>query len=281
MSQARQRGLGRGLESLIPLPSQAEATGVRMIPVDHVRPSEQQPRRHFKLEPLRELADSIRVHGLLQPVLVRETHDGWELIAGERRWRAARMAGLERIPAVVRADRGEMERLILGLVENLQREDLDPIEEARGIARLVEEMGLTHQEVSERLGMSRAAVTNALRLLAAGPTLQAAVESGAVSAGHARQLVTLPTPDAQDHGLRVVLGKRLSVRQTEAFVKSYRPPLRKARKAVDPSLAELAAGLEERLGLPVSITGGPSGGRLSIRFANRRELEGLLERIRA
>lgn len=281
MSQARSRGLGRGLQSLIPLPANAEAVGVRMLPVEQIQPSSQQPRRHFRSEALRELAESIRTHGLLQPVLVRQVAGGWELIAGERRWRAARMAGLERMPAVVRSDGGADERLVLGLVENLQREDLDPLEEARGIQRLVEEMGLTHQEVAERLGKSRVAVTNALRLLAACPALQSAVEAGAVSAGHARSLIVLPSPEAQEHGLRVVLGKRLSVRQTEAWVKSYRPVARRRSPAADPSLAEAAAALEAGLGLPVSITGGPSGGRVSIRFANRKELDSLLERLQA
>lgn len=281
MSQARARGLGRGLESLIPLPTRGEAASVRLLPVDLIHPGSQQPRRHFRPDALRELADSIREHGLLQPVLVREILDGWELIAGERRWRAARMAGLDRIPAVVRSEEDETRRLVLGLVENLQRQDLDPLEEARGIQRLVEEMGLTHQEVADRLGKNRVSITQSLRLLDACPALMAALESGAVTAGHARALVSLPDRSAQEHGLRVVLGKRLSVRQAEAWVKGYRPARRRPSRTRDESLAELGARLEERLGLAVSITGGPSGGRLSIRFSSRRELEELLARIGA
>jgi ParB family chromosome partitioning protein len=283
MSQARglARGLGRGLDSLIPLPSRAEAASVRMIAVAQIRPGPEQPRRHFRADALRELAESIRRHGLLQPVLVRQVADGWELIAGERRWRAARMAELDRIPAVVRGDEDQTRRLVLSLVENLQRESLGPLEEARGIHRLVEELGLTHQEVAERLGKSRAAVTNSLRLLESGTALTSALESGAVSPGHARALLMLRDPAAQAHGLRVVLGRRLSVRQTEAWAKGYQGPARARTRAANPALAELAAALEERLGLPVSITGGPSGGRITFRFSNRQELEALLERIRS
>lgn len=282
MSQARglARGLGRGLDSLIPLPSRGEAATVRLLPVDQIRPGAEQPRRHFRPDALRELAESIRAHGLLQPVLVRQTLDGWELIAGERRWRAARMAELDRIPAVVRSDEDETKRLVLSLVENLQRENLDPLEEARAIRRLVDEMGLTHLEVAERLGRSRVSVTHSLSLLDACPSVTAAIESGAVSAGHARALVSLPDHAAQEHGLRVVLGKKLSVRQTEAWVKGYRGPLRARPRPQEPAFAELAAALEERIGLPVSITGGPSGGRISIRFSNRQQLAALLDRIR-
>jgi ParB family chromosome partitioning protein len=282
MSQARglARGLGRGLDSLIPLPTRAETASVRMLPVAQIRPGAEQPRRHFRADALRELAESIRAHGLLQPVLVRQVLDGWELIAGERRWRAAQMAELERIPAVVRSDDDESRRLVLSLVENLQRENLDPLAEARGIQRLVSEMGLTQQEVAERLGKNRVSISHALSLLDACPSLSAALESGAVSAGHARALVSLPDVAAQEHGLRVVLGKKLSVRQTEAWVKGYRGPLRARSRSAEPYFAELAAALEEDLGLPVSITGGPSGGRISIRFSNRQQLDSLLDRIR-
>lgn len=284
MSQAQRhglaRGLGRGLESLIPLPSRGEAATVRMVPIELVRPAPQQPRRHFRSDALRELAESIRLHGLLQPVLVREAEDGWELIAGERRWRAARMAGLERIPAVVRAEEDESRRLLLALIENLQREDLDAMEEARALKRL-SDLGLTHEEIATRLGRNRVSVTQSLRLLDASPAVAAALESGALTAGHARALVSLPSGEAQEHGLRVVLGRRLSVRQAEAWVRSYRPAARRASRAPDPTLGQLALELGAALRLAVSITGGPGGGRLSIRFSNRQELDGLVARLRA
>jgi ParB family transcriptional regulator, chromosome partitioning protein len=282
MSQARgvARGLGRGLDSLIPLPSRAESATVRMLPVEQIRPGAEQPRHHFRADALRDLAESIRVHGLLQPVLVRQVLDGWELIAGERRWRAARMAQLDRIPAVVRSVDDDTRRLVLSLVENLQRENLDPLEEARGIQKLVVEMGLTHEEVAERLGKSRAVITNALRLLDSAPAVAAAVESGAISPGHARALLMLPDRAAQEHGLRVVLAKRLSVRQAEVWAKSYRGPRPARARSADVALAALAAEAEELTGLAVSITGGPTGGRITFRYSNRQELDALLERIR-
>ena len=283
MSQSQRRsvsrGLGRGLESLIPLPSRSEAGTVRIIATDQVRANPTQPRRHFRSDALRDLAESVREHGMLQPILVRDVGDGWEIIAGERRWRAAMLAGLERIPAVVRSEDDETRRLILALVENLQREDLDPLEEARALQRL-SEMGMTHQEIAERLGRNRVSVTQSLRLLDACPALTAAVESGAVSAGHARALIALPGHESQEHGLKVVLGKRLSVRQTEAYVRSYRPLVRRGSQTPDSTLAQLALELSAELDLPVSITGGPSGGRVSIRFSNQKDLDRLLVRLR-
>src|SRR5215470_17020604 len=191
MTQTRARGLGRGLDALIPMSGEGEALVPQMIAVDQIRPSHQQVRARFDAEPLGELAESIRLHGVLQPLLVRRLADGYELIAGERRWRAARIAGLDSVPAVVRADAGNDEQLVLGLIENLQRTELDPIEEARGLRRLLEEFGLTHEEVAQRLGKHRVSVTQAMRLLAGCSAVQSAVSSGVISAGHARALVAL------------------------------------------------------------------------------------------
>src|SRR5229473_5660217 len=152
MTQAHARGLGRGLEALIPMSRDGGAMVPQMVAVDQIRPSRQQVRARFDAEPLSELADSIRSHGVLQPLLVRRHVDGYELIAGERRWRAARLAGLIAIPAVVRSETEGDEQLVLGLIENLQRADLDPIEEARGLQRLTEDFGLTHEEAAQRIG---------------------------------------------------------------------------------------------------------------------------------
>jgi len=151
----RMRGLGRGLDALIPMSREGDAMVPQMIAVDQIRPSHQQVRTRFDAEPMGELAESIRRHGILQPLLVRRLTDGYELIAGERRWRAARLAGLNSVPAVVRSDAGNDSQLVLGLIENLQRADLDPIEEAGGLKRLTEEFGLTHEEVAERIGKHR------------------------------------------------------------------------------------------------------------------------------
>jgi ParB family transcriptional regulator, chromosome partitioning protein len=272
MSQPHLRGLGRGLEALIPMSREGDALVPQMIAVDQIRPSHQQVRTRFDAEPLGELAESIRLHGVLQPLLVRRLADGYELIAGERRWRAARLAGLTAVPAVVRSDAGNEEQLVLGLIENLQRSDLDPIEEARGLRRLTEEFGLTHEEVAQKIGKHRVSVTQALRLLAACPAIQSAVAAGVVSAGHARALIALDGQGAQEHGLKVVIARHLSVRQTENWVRTYRPR-RKPRIDSTAELRALGAGIESKLGLPMKLTGSLNRGKIELRYSSREELE--------
>jgi len=272
MSQHRPHGLGRGLDALIPMTGEGEALVPQMIAVDQIRPSRQQVRSRFDAEPLGELAESIRLHGVLQPLLVRRLADGYELIAGERRWRAARLAGLDTVPAVVRSDAGSDEQLVLGLIENLQRTDLDPIEEARGLRKLIEEFGLTHDDVAQRLGKHRVSVTQSLRLLGGCGAVQSAVASGVITAGHARALIALESQATQEHGLKVVIARHLSVRQTENWVRTYRP----RRRRRDESTAELraiAADLESSLGLPIKITGSLNRGRIEVHYSNREELE--------
>ena len=272
MSQPRPRGLGRGLEALIPMSAEGEALVPQMIAVDQIRPSSQQVRSRFDAEPLGELAESIRLHGVLQPLLVRKLTDGYEIIAGERRWRAARLAGLGTVPAVVRGDAGKDEQLVLGLIENLQRTDLDPIEEARGLRRLIEEFGLTHEEVAQRLGKHRVSVTHSLRLLGGCPAVQSAVASGVITAGHARALVALAGQAAQEQGLKVVVARHLSVRQTENWVRTYRPQ-RRRRTETTAELRALGADVESSLGLPVKFTGSLNRGKIEIRYSGREELE--------
>ncbi len=272
MSQPRPRGLGRGLDALIPMSSEGEALVPQMIAVDQIRPSRQQVRSRFEAEPLGELAESIRLHGVLQPILVRKLTDGFELIAGERRWRAARLAGLGQVPAVVRSEAGNDEQLVLGLIENLQRTDLDPIEGARGLRRLIEEFGLTHEEVAQRLGKHRVSVTQSLRLLTGCAAVQSAVASGVITAGHARALVALETQAAQEHGLKVVVAKHLSVRQTENWVRTYRPR-RRSHADSSAELRAVAADVESTLGLPVSLTGSLNRGKIELRYSTREELE--------
>ncbi|HEX9362303.1 MAG TPA: ParB/RepB/Spo0J family partition protein [Candidatus Dormibacteraeota bacterium] len=272
MSQPRPRGLGRGLDALIPMSSQGDVLVPQMIAVDQIRPSHQQVRSRFDAEPLGELAESIRLHGVLQPLLVRRLADGYELIAGERRWRAARLAGLHSVPAVVRGDAGDDEQLVLGLIENLQRTDLDPIEEARGLRRLLEGFNLTHEEVAHRLGRHRVSVTQSLRLLSGCAAVQSAVASGVITAGHARALIALESQAAQEHGLKVVIAKHLSVRQTENWVRTYRP---RRRRHTDSSveLRAIAADIESSLGVPVTLTGSLNRGKLELRYSSREELE--------
>ena len=272
MTPPRPRGLGRGLDALIPMTAEGEALVPQMIAVDQIRPSRQQVRSRFDAEPLGELAESIRLHGVLQPLLLRRLIDGYELIAGERRWRAARLAGLQTVPAVVRSDADNDQQLVLGLIENLQRTDLDPIEEARGLRRLIEEFGLTHEEVARRLGKHRVSVTQSLRLLGGCAAVQSAVAAGVISAGHARALIALESQSAQEQGLKVVVAKHLSVRQTENWVRTYRPGRRRQRDSA-PELRAIAADIESSLGLPVKLIGSLNRGRIEMRFSSREELE--------
>ena len=268
----RMRGLGRGLDALIPMSRDGDAMVPQMIAVDQIRPSHQQVRTRFDAEPLGELAESIRSHGVLQPLLVRRLTDGYELIAGERRWRAARLAGLSAVPAVVRSDAGNDAQLVLGLIENLQRSDLDPIEEAGGLKRLTEEFGLTHEEVAQRIGKNRVSVSQSLRLLNGCPAIQSSVAAGVISAGHARALIALESQTAQEHGLKVVIARRLSVRQTENWVRTYKPR-RRPRTDASAEIRALAAEVEIKLGLPTKITGSVNRGKLELRYASREELE--------
>src|ERR1700693_5440744 len=272
MSQSRMRGLGRGLEALIPMSRDGGALVPQMIAVDQIRPSHQQVRTRFDAEPLGELAESIRLHGVLQPLLVRRLPDGYELIAGERRWRAARLAGLTSVPAVVRSDAGNDEQLVLGLIENLQREDLDPVEEAHGLRRLTEEFGLTHDEVAQRIGKHRVSVSQSLRLLNGCSAIQSSVAAGVISAGHARALIALESQGAQEHGLKVVVARHLSVRQAENWVRTYKPRRRRPTDA-SAELRALAAALETKLGVPTKIAGSMNRGQLEIRYSSREELE--------
>jgi ParB family chromosome partitioning protein len=281
MMETKRRGLGRGLQALIPLPTDRRETGVpQLIAIDQIRPSDQQVRRTFNPEALRELADSIRQNGLLQPVLVRRLADGYQLLAGERRWRAARLAGVERVPALVRDEPDEAGRLILGLIENLQREDLNPIEEAAGIRILSDQFHLTQEEIAAKLGRNRVSIAQSMRLLSACPALQSAVASGSLSAGHARALVGLPGFEDQEHGLKVVLSRRLSVRQTESWVKRYVPPRPRIPSASSrSSLDRLAAEIQEALGAEVRITGSLRRGRIALSYNSKEQLQGLYDKL--
>ncbi|GLV48144.1 chromosome partitioning protein ParB [Thermus sp. LT1-2-5] len=258
-------GLGKGLEALLP----KSPGGAVRLPLAAIRPNPNQPRRRFTEESLRELAASIREKGLLQPLLVRPKGDGYELVAGERRYRAALLAGLEEVPALVR-DLTDQEALELALVENLQREDLSPVEEARGYQALVQ-MGLTQEEVAKKVGKARPTVANALRLLQLPEEVLAALEEGKITAGHARALLMLE-PEDRLWGLKEILEKGLSVRQAEAL----RERLFRERKKVEPS--PLALELSRHLGLPVRVVG-EKRGKVVIHFRSEEELALLLERL--
>jgi ParB family chromosome partitioning protein len=274
----RQTGLGRGLAALIPQRSTAAAA--TDIPIARIRANPWQPRRRVDEEALRGLADSIAEHGVLQPVLVTELLDGYQLVAGERRLRAAQMAGLDRIPAVVRqlVDREQLE---LALVENVQRADLGPIEEANAYRQLIDEFGLTQEEVARRVGRARSTIANTLRLLELAPTVQEAVGDGSLSEGHARALIGL-APELQARLLDSIVGQALSVRQTEELVRRLREPkptpLDRAR-AADPDLERVEEDLRRSLGTKVSLARTRRGGRIVIEYYGDEELGRLYERL--
>jgi len=269
---ASRYGLGRGLEALIPR-TETEA-GVIEVPVDRIARNPHQPRARFDDEELAELAASIVEHGVIQPVVVRTSPDGgYELIAGERRVRAARQAGLASVPAVVRdsSDEGVLE---LALVENIQRADLNAIEEAAAYRELIDRFGLTHEEVSQRVGKSRVAISNALRLLDLASETRAAIVGGAISEGHGRALAAITVPELQLAVLQVVLQRHLSVRQTEELVRRRRTlGLSRTRVPLTPDLQDLEAQLRGLLATKVGIARSRRGGRLVIEFYSDEELD--------
>lgn len=278
----RRRGLGRGLGALIPGAAQPalkeEPPAVEgWAQIDAIAPNPFQPREVFDEEALAELTASIREKGLLQPVVVRRAGDGrYQLIAGERRFRAAQRAGLTRIPIVVR-DADDGEALELALIENLQRENLNPVEEARAYQRLVDEFGLGQEDVARRVGKSRSAVTNSMRLLQLPPEVMAQLESGALSAGHARSLLALPSTQAQAALARDVVAQRLSVRDTEQLVRE-----RARLPAVDVEQRAVESDLARALGTRVRLRHNKDGsGRIVIEYYSLDELDGLLERLGA
>jgi ParB family transcriptional regulator, chromosome partitioning protein len=268
-------GLGRGLEALIPRAAETEAV-VLQLPVDAIAPNPHQPRDQFGDEGIAGLAASIATHGVLQPIVVRvAANGGYELIAGERRLRAARAAGLATLPAVVR-DAAGGEPLELALVENVQRADLNAIEEAGAYRELIDRFSLTHEEVAQRVGKSRVAVSNALRLLDLAAETRQAISDGRISEGHGRALAAITIDELQRAALRIVLDGGLSVRQTEELVRRKRSP--RIPVPVGPlshDLQDLEAQLRGILATRVGISRSRRGGRLVIDFANDEELDRL------
>lgn len=287
----KKRGLGeRGLGALLansrvnleeePRSHDGE---LREIPIDLIQRGRYQPRRDMDPAALQELADSIRQQGIMQPVVVRPVQEGrYELIAGERRWRAAQLAELDRMPAIVREVPDEA-AIAMALIENIQRENLNPIEEAFALQRLQDEFGLTQAEVAEAVGKSRTTITNLLRLIGLSEDVRIMLEHGDLEMGHGRAMLSLP-PEQQLQVARQVVAKSLSVRQTEALVRRIQSetPGKKPRKgAVDPNIRALQDDLAERLGARVSIDHGQRGkGKLVIEYSSLDELDGILGHIR-
>ncbi len=283
----RPKGLGRGLDALLAGTDDDASAGeaLQTIAIDRIRPGKYQPRTRMDPVSLGELADSIREQGVMQPILVRPV-DGarFEIIAGERRWRAAQQAGLREVPALVKSV-PDNAALTLALVENIQREDLNPLEEAQGLARLIGELGLTHDAAAKAVGRSRSAVSNLLRLTALAKAVQEYLLAGALEMGHARALLALP--DAQQAGAaaRVVNGQ-LSVRETERLVATLanpaqRPARAKARPRYDADTARLENELAEKFAAVVRIEPGRKGaGRVVIRYSTLEQLDGIIAKLR-
>ncbi|MBU6483181.1 MAG: ParB/RepB/Spo0J family partition protein [Betaproteobacteria bacterium] len=283
----RPKGLGRGLDALLAGPDDASAAGgesLQTLSLDRLRPGKYQPRSKMDAASLAELADSIREQGVMQPILVRPVDGGrFEIVAGERRWRAAQQAGLREIPALVK-NVPDQAALAVALIENIQREDLNPIEEAKGLKRLIDEFGLTHEAAAKAVGRSRSAVSNLLRLNALAGPVQEYLLEGALEMGHARALLALPAAQQAGAAVRVV-NASMSVRDAERLVHGLLNPARRAarrktRPNFDADTARLENDLAERLGAVAHIEPGRKGaGRIVIRYSTLEQLDGLLQRM--
>ena len=277
---ARKGGLGSGLEALFGEEVQPAAGQGETVPISKVEPREGQPRIKFDEDALAELAESIASYGILQPITVRKLDSGYyQIIAGERRWRAARIAGLKEVPVqIIEAD--DRRAMELALVENLQREDLDPIEEARGYRRLMDDFGLTQEEAAQAVGKSRPAVANSLRLLTLGKEVLALVSSGDLSAGHARALIALKDPAEQLQAALTVVKKQLSVRETESLAANMANKAKESRKtdagAVDYA-REVEKSLENALGRKVKLINSARQGKIELQFYGADDRENLIE----
>lgn len=286
----KKRGLGRGLDALLSgtRANEPEATAsnsdLRNLPLDMIQRGKYQPRINMHTESLEDLANSIRAQGVVQPIVVRPlaTPGSYEIIAGERRWRAAQLAGLQEIPAVIR-NVNDQAAIAMALIENIQREDLNPLEEAIALQRLIDEFNMTHQRVAEEVGRSRAAVSNLLRLLGLNDEVKRLLEAGNLEMGHARALLGLEG-EPQSVAARTVVAKSLSVRETEQLVQRMQSSTgtrKPESKRSDPNIRKLEEELTEKLGASVSFQHGAKGnGRLVIQYSTLDELEGILAHIK-
>lgn len=273
-------GLGKGLDALFADNLTEDSDGARMLPISDIEPNRDQPRKQFDDAALKELADSIAQHGVIQPLLVRPVGGGvYQIVAGERRWRASRLAGLTEVPAIVK-ELSDSETMEIALVENLQREDLDPIEEAEGITQLIETYSLTQEEAAQKLGKSRPAVANALRLLNLPAQVREMIRQGKLTQGHARALLSLDSPEAITAAAEQIVEKGLSVREAEKLAKSPAPKAKKAagtaRRPVFIEEAQLA--LTEYFGRPVKLSGGTKG-KIELEYYSEEDLVELTRKL--
>lgn len=271
----KERGLGRGLDALLSGAMEGDYEPVREIPADKIHPRKDQPRKKFEEESLQELANSIQEHGILQPVLVRPVKNGYEIIAGERRWRAARMAGLENIPVVVH-DIDDQKAAEISLIENIQRDDLTVVEEAKAYKRLAEQFGYTQETIAEKIGKSRAYVANTLRILNLPEEILEMLEKGELNAGHVRPLLALPTSEQQLAAAKEIVANKMTVRQVENKVKTKRIKLDITEdKPVE--LVEIQEKLQQHFATRAIVTKQGKGGKIEIAFYSDEDLERILE----
>ena len=284
---AQRTGLGKGLDALIPAggktppASSAGTGGVQQVAVEAIQPNPRQPRVHFKEAELAELAASIREHGVIQPIIVTPKADGtYIIIAGERRWQASQKAGLRTVPVITRQANNQ-ELLELALIENVQRADLNSIEEAEAYRQLVEEFGLSHEAVAKRVGKSRVAVTNTLRLLGLADVVKQALVDGTVTEGHARALLALSTQKAQTSALQTIINLSFNVRQTEEYVRKLagQKPIKAKKPIRSADVNDVEKRLQNSLGTKVALKHGKKGGTVTIYYYSGEELDALLEKL--
>lgn len=280
---AKKSGLGKGLDALIPVDFNNPVTPAETyVPISMIVPNPDQPREIMNEEDLQDLANSIREHGIIQPLIVTlESHTGiYTLIAGERRLRAAQMVGLEKVPVIIRTA-SDQERLELALIENVQRADLSPLETGAAYHKLANEFNLSHEEIATRVGKSRVAVTNTLRLLSLPAKVKISLAAGEITEGHARAILGLPTEQGQLAALQTVLTNGLNVRQTEELVRKLsgvKPP-HQIEKPVDPTIKAIEEQLREKLGTKVTLKQGDNGGTLTVHYYSNEELEQIVRTI--
>lgn len=294
----KKKGLGKGLDSLIPdnrgsktaepeLPSEKEPadelkSGEQMMKINMVEPNRNQPRKNFDEDALLELADSIKQFGILQPLLVRKRKDYYEIIAGERRWRAAKMAGIKEVPVIIK-EYSEQEIIEIGLIENIQRENLNPIEEAMAFKRLLEEFNLKQDEVAERVSKSRTAVTNSMRLLRLDGRVQQMIIDDMITTGHARALLAIDDKEQQYTLANKIFDEKLSVRETEKLIKDIKNPKKpKEKKVIENAFIykDIENKMKEIIGTKVSVASKGNGkGKIEIEYYSDKELERVFEMI--
>jgi ParB family chromosome partitioning protein len=289
MANTKGRGLGRGLEALIidtEIPAIEPETGpskdgVSYIDINEIKPNRNQPRKLFDADRLQELADSIQEHGVIQPLIVRSVDNGFELVAGERRWRAARLAGLKSVPCLLR-ELSEEENALIAIIENMQREDLNPIEEADGLNRMIVAFGLTQEQVSKSVGKSRPYITNSLRLLKLPMEIKDMLSQGTLTPGHGRALLAMSDPKVQLTVAQKIVSEGLSVRVVEAMVQKKQGAKTQGHKHAerDANTLQLERELKEILGTKVKINMAGKKGRIEIEYYSREELERLIDLLK-